>query len=637
MAHTQPIEQIDQLLDELEQLARSTTPLQSFLNAFINRLTFLLHAQYGGIFVQAGGREWLPIALSNKSMMDATIGLLSPVTGDEAHVYAADEQLLAVPIRQSNWARGAVVVQLAGSPSAVELQDLINLLLAFAEIIAIRQWTQLEDLVDRKLMGFQNSLVALAESSSLREAATVVVNDLAVLLAADRVSLVQSRVFSNPRPLAISGVTHPGKHTKSVAAIEEVCLQAMEDRLPHSSFISDQKPEVAPEANRGGLLVNRVCLPLIAQRNSRHPKCDVALLVEWSQYNAFVAGCHILNYLFPALLAGWLQQERWQKVPRIGRWAAGLRGSLVMGRTVRKALQWAVILGLACGGAWLLNRPIPLRIEAQGTLQPVEKRAVFATLDGVVREIFVVDGQRVTAGEPLLSMSSSSLEIQIQEVLGEIKASMEKRDGLNVAINQLNNDNADYAMQSKISSEIRELETRLATMQEKYAALLKEQERLVVVSPIDGTVVARQIERTLDARPVRRGDALLRVIKLDGPWQLELLVPDRDAGYVKRKLFAAHERTAGVVPPEAERQIEYAIAYQPDSRLFAEASWVSESARNPRGEGMFIDLHADVPPAVSAESHVGATVNAFIDCGQGPVWFVWSRPLIESIQRKLWF
>jgi hypothetical protein len=186
MAHTQPIEQIDQLLDELEQLARSTTPLQSFLNAFINRLTFLLHAQYGGIFVQAGGREWLPIALSNKSMMDATIGLLSPVTGDEAHVYAADEQLLAVPIRQSNWARGAVVVQLAGSPSAVQLQDLINLLLAFAEIIAIRQWTQLEDLVDRKLMGFQNSLVALAESSSLREAATVVVNDLAVLLAADR-------------------------------------------------------------------------------------------------------------------------------------------------------------------------------------------------------------------------------------------------------------------------------------------------------------------------------------------------------------------------------------------------------------------------------------------------------------------
>ena len=643
------IEEIDRLLNELEQLARGSSRKQ-FFDSALERLRFLLKASGTAVVVRPTAEQWISIAESG-AVRAAVLERFPANPSPQAYWLADDFKVLAVPIRKSfageaQWQRGALLVEFDQPPGRGDVEELSKLCDAFAEILALRQWTELEDFLDRKWLNFQRSLTGLANCASLREAAYVVVNDLAGLVKADRVSLVRGAGVAGPRMLAVSGVAKLDPRTATSSAIRQVCDETIREQRPRAQHASHPKHSASPSRPASGrdasgrdtvLLGNYICVPVLAQ----HPKgqqCAAAVLLEWNEYEQFLFGCSTLNYLFPAIAASWLQHQRWLSVPYAVRRFFSFRQPGSLNRWAVCGGRAAVAALLVVGVLWAANRPTPLRIEAQGTLQPVEQQVIFAPLDGVVNQIVVRDGQRVAQGERLIVMSSPMLEIELQEVQGEIRANGEKRDGLNVAINQLANDDpAAYALQSKFSSEIRELETQLQTLRQKQQALQKEEQKLVVESPIEGYVIARQVERLLNSRPVRRGDSLLRVVRLDGPWQLELQVADRESGYLKRKMFDASGSLSGTVPPAAAREFEFVIASEPDSKLLARATWVSETARNPQGEEVVVDVLAEVDSTVAARGHMGATVYAYFDCGDRPFWFVWSRPLIEAIQRKLWF
>lgn len=658
------IEDIDRLFNELEQLAHSNASRQHFFDAVLDRLQFLLNSPTG-LFFQAAKGQWLPAALSGNFSANSFAELLSSAGERDAHICSQDNRHVAVPLRAARWHSGALVVQLAHSPSRLELGEYIKLCQAFAEVLAIRRWSELEVLVDQKLPGFQQALAGVISAPSIKSGACSVVNDLAILIGADRVSLVKANSRGKARALAVSGVAEPQEKAMAVMAISALGQQAIQAGRPLVNYQTASQASALPQSDEheastprestaemntptsqeasseiqeevaGVLLCNHVAVPM--QNGNSSDSCNSALVIEWKHYSGFLSGCTMLQHFFPPLVASWQQLERWHRVPRLFRQWTEMPSSMRMGRSISRALRWACWLGGIIAVIWLLGRPHTLRIEADGTLQPVERRAVFAPLDGMISKILVDDGQHVEPGQVLVEMTSPLLEIEIQEVQGEIRAKQEKRNGLDVALNQLAGDAAQIALQSKLSSEIQELETRLETLQEKLAALQTEKQKLVLKAPIGGTVIARQIERSLSSRPVRRGDALLRIADLSGPWRVELMVADRDSGYVKQKLFKIRPQKFGKLASDRRQDIAFVIASQPDMELNAKATWVSEAARNPRGDGMFVDVHADVAQEDVAAGHMGATVHAYFDCGEKPFWFVWSRPLVESIQRKLWF
>ncbi len=53
--------------------------------------------------------------------------------------------------------------------------------------------------------------------------------------------------------------------------------------------------------------------------------------------------------------------------------------------------------------------------------------------------------------------------------------------------------------------------------------------------------------------------------------------------------------------------------------------------------GDFVEVRAVVESPEQIGAHAGAGVHAYFTCGSQPLWFVWSRPLVEAIQRKFWF
>lgn len=629
------IEEIDRLLDELEQLAHTDSSRPRFFDAALERLQFLLAARGAALFFRAADKQWFPTAKRGTLPLESIPDLLAQATGVEEYLCSADSLTLAVPIRRSQWTHGVLAIEFNEPASSTEVHECVKLCQAFGEILTIRQASELDTLFSEKLPNLQRTIGLMQTSGSIEEGAYLVVNELTSLFQADRAALFQAQGASRCRMLAISGVVQPQPKAASVVALESLGLQAIQQgQLITQQHHPNEPP--APETDEQLILPNYVCVPF-PSRSPPAETLDCALLLEWQEYERFVAGVPWLHSLLPPLVLGWQQLERWLRIPRPIRSLSRFRSPAIGHRLGGAMLRWAAIIGLVALFLWGVNRPATLRIEAEGTLQPIKKRAVFAPMDGVVARLLVVNGQQIAAGDPLIEMNSPLLAIELEEVLGEIRANGEKRDGLAVTINQLANTDTDLALQGKISSEIRELETRLNTLEEKRAALLAEKEKLLIKSPISGTVVARQIKQTLDSRPVRRGDPLLRVVDLDGPWQLELLIADGDSGYLRQKLFEASEAGAGIVEDGEHQQIDFVIASQPESEWGARVTWMSESARNPRGEGVFVDLRADVDSPISSQAHMGATVYAYFDCGSKPFWFVWSRPFVEAIQRKLWF
>ena len=69
-------------------------------------------------------------------------------------------------------------------------------------------------------------------------------------------------------------------------------------------------------------------------------------------------------------------------------------------------------------------------------------------------------------------------------------------------------------------------------MHKQQAILMTERKDLELRSPIAGTVLTWNAKDLLAARPVTRGQALLTVDDLSGPWVAELQVADNRIGHV---------------------------------------------------------------------------------------------------------
>lgn len=641
MSQTLSIHEIDLVLDELDRLARSSVSRTEFADTLLSRVQALLNASSAGLFLRSGMEALLPVASVGEYDFEAVRKALTEVVEGKEFLSLPRVEVLAVPLARHDWTHGCLAVQFRQLPSVAEVAAVANLLSAFCEIWAIHVAQAPADAAQVEsdsVLAARQAMLAVSEASSLVEGAYQIVNNLAVALRADRVSLVSGGRFFGAKCLAISGVVLDGKQPQAVKAIQQACRIAINNK--ESYAIYQNGPSVGPNASHEleqELLANRVVIPLAANADVAP---DTALLVEWDAYENFLRGCDRLNQVLPNVRSAWMQLTRWLSIPAPVRWISRPRARQGWRGFTGGLLRWGFV-GIMLAGCWLgLRYPVTLRIEAEGTLQPVERRAVHAPLDGIVSQILIADGERVVVGDPLIQLASPQLELQIQDVLGEMRANQEKRNGLSIAVNQLNNLQAEMAMQIRLSSEIRELDTRLESLKAQRDALLAEKEKLLVVAPIDGTLVARQIERLLQGRPVSRGEILLQIANLQGPWQLELLVADRDVGYV-RDNYATVSKVESPAPAdlagEKTTEVRFVLAADPDRWRSAELTWMSDSARNANGEGMFVDSFAAVEDETRRDAHMGASAVAFFDCGKQPVWFVWSRPFVEFVQHRMWF
>ncbi|MCC7419101.1 MAG: efflux RND transporter periplasmic adaptor subunit [Planctomycetaceae bacterium] len=293
------------------------------------------------------------------------------------------------------------------------------------------------------------------------------------------------------------------------------------------------------------------------------------------------------------------------------------------GRTMLVAGVVAAAL-IAMVAAMLLV-PWDYRISADGRLMPVEQRQVFAPWDGEVIETSVRDGQRVKAGDVLLTLHGSELKMQILTTRNELHQKQESILALQAQIDEATK-KADRDEETRLQGQLGAARVEVSGLEKQLKTWEERQRQLVVRSPIDGIVATFRVEQLLLNRPVRRGEVLMEVMQDEGKWRLEIDIPEPRMGHLLRA-----RRDLG-----PERPVEFVLAAAPESTFFGTLDQVGSRAAATDSEGSVVEGHVRVEAGLLPLRSIGTEVRARIDCGRRSLGYVLFGDFIEWVRRTLW-
>ena len=191
----------------------------------------------------------------------------------------------------------------------------------------------------------------------------------------------------------------------------------------------------------------------------------------------------------------------------------------------RRLLSLVSFAAVACLSLCLI--PADFEIEVVGQMQPELRRRIFAPDGGVIRRVLVRNEQIVRRGDVLLEIRNAELDIEELRVQGEIQTTVSRLAAVEAERLGQGGHSSENISSSQLSAESKLLEKQLEALQRQLNLIRQQVGDLKVCSPIDGQVQRRDLASDLNARPVQQGQQLLEIVQADGPWQLQLRIPDR--------------------------------------------------------------------------------------------------------------
>ena len=545
-----------------------------------------------------------------------------------------DQFQVAMRSEKSGGGLGILLLRMTGDCPRSAERGVVALVEGFGEILVGRlRRREGADRPDSEqwMDPFLADLYAAEDRSELD---SILAHDLPKILDCHRVAVLRRR--RRWEVTAVTGVVTLSHRTEVVRGLEAVAADMATNQPPGPWLIKAPGNVTLMEAaNVDESSPDTLVLPW---RGHGRPGKDVSgaetsgvVIIQWNDPAKIPTRLGPLRRVLAHLAHATDQLER--RLPWWRRWGKPVLSRRAL-RSAIKVAAAAVAAGALWWGACL---PADFDIEASGRLEPIEQRSVFATHDGSVEQVLAEEGTQVAAGAPLVRLRSPDLELRLEELVGELAATVKRRDGLRVAINQLNagqRDSADMARQ--LAAEIDSLDERLRGLARLRELVEREQKSLTILSPIAGEVVSWDTRRQLDSRPVRRGDVLLRVAEIDGPWRLRLWVPDRELAHVAgshRPVPPSDCDNESKTPP---RSVTYKVLSRPWQRYQGCLISVGTSVQQRDALGPAVPIDVAVDPGDVSDFAFGATAIARVHCGQRPWWYVWSRQVIETLQRRFW-
>lgn len=203
--------------------------------------------------------------------------------------------------------------------------------------------------------------------------------------------------------------------------------------------------------------------------------------------------------------------------------------------------------------------PAPLRMEAKGQMLPVEIAKIFPPREGTVRDVRVKPGDRVNPGYELVTLYSD----QLADEYGRARAEWLEQNALvGEYTKQLQIPSLSEADKSRLGTDRTTAEGRARKALGDMEALDQQYNRISTdltakgqahgrgpgffksIAPDFGplaraggdrwTVLNDDRRESLMGRTIRPNEDMLRIAHLEGPWQLELKIPQRNVGQVLR-------------------------------------------------------------------------------------------------------
>lgn len=670
-------QQIRSLVGEIAQLSKQDVAPEEFYGQFLPRVVSALAAIGGAVWtVNPEGRLALQYQINIQNtnlrddkeqqaqhsrllykMLSSGEGMMVPPhsgpgdlvqVGDETPVSNPTEFLLLFGLLKTDIETLGLVeiFQRADSGPATQ-QGYLRFLTQMCELagdflkshqlrhFSTRQmlWTQLED------------FTRMAHASlDPREAAYTIANEGRRLIECDRVS-VAIRKGKKCTIEAVSGQDMFDKRSNTIRLLQKLAsaVVASGEAVWYTGDTRDLPPQVeeavqeyVDEAHSKMIAVLPLGRPAPPEEDDPKKRVEPeppigALIVEQIEDSrtstSLVQRAEVVCRHSSTALANALEHQNLFLMPV---WRAiGKMRWIVEARTLPKTLgiTAGVVVVLLILGLW----PARFTLESKGTLEPTVRQDVFAGIDGRVEELYVEHGSTVAKDQRLAKLQSTQVEVELTQVQGERLATIEQLASVQRSL--VEEKNLKIEERNRLSGQQAELKQKLLTLDAQLALFKAKQRDLDVRSPIAGEVITWELRERLMRRPVQKGQVLMRVADPDGPWQLELTMPENRIGHVVK------EQQASQQPGE----VTYILATEPSVTHVGKIQEIHHSAEVRGDEGntvlIKVELDKDEMEQLRAESKLrpGATVTAKVYCGRRPLGYVLLHDVIDFVQSRILF
>lgn len=661
-------DEIERFVAELSELSQSEITHSEFADESLSRTVDVLKATAGAIWYigeqneltalsTADGRVSESNRLQNQDGDASVLDLLS--LSDASHtrflqsvIHAAqpmtstdvdgDYRWTAAPFRRERKVIGVIEVVQPSTTNIASLRGNEKLLAIVSDLtgdflrrhqindlqIAADRWRQYESLVMR-----------VHASLDLRDTAYQLVGDGRLFVGCDRASLVVP-VRGKLKLIAISGVDTFDQRSNLVESMEALAkavaksgqwLRYRGQTLQMPPQLEEPLCAFADESHSQSIDV----VPLLASSppqssastadpSDSNDLVGVLLLERFSiaDENSIEECITRLSHLGSSALRNAIEYDTLPFLS-VARW---VRRTRRFGHFQRpKLVMSASAILIAAIALWAI--PATFSVEAQGEIQPKIRRNIYAPLDGEVVQVHSGHDEDVAAEQVLVVLRSRPLEIELQRLLGEYQTIQKKLLAIASARVQSDGGAVSNRYPGQLAAEEQELKQKLESQQKQIDLVRQQREVLSVRSPIDGRVMTWDPQERLADRPVQRGQLLVSVADLSGPWNIELMLPDRSVGHVISAQRMQDEPLS----------VTFALATGRTKTYRGELQQIAGRTEVINGQQATARVLVSVPETAIELLRPGATIYAKIDCGQRSLGFVWLHDIVETVQGWLFF
>jgi len=299
----------------------------------------------------------------------------------------------------------------------------------------------------------------------------------------------------------------------------------------------------------------------------------------------------------------------------------------------------ASILGLI--GAGILSMfliPMDFDLQGNGKLKPTVERQVFAHVDGEVEQVLIKHGDDVKKDQTLVSLKNNELNQQIQTTQGQFYQSSQQAYEHERQLNNLTS--LTETERIRLQQDLNQAKQEALNRQAELQLLVERQTKLQRKSPIDGIVTTWDVEKILNARPVVTGQVLMTIADPNGPWEIEVLMPEKRMRYLD-DAFQNDKVSKTDANSQRYLDVEIILMTKADTKYYGKLykSAVGERAELDPTDGAVVRLRC-VPndeALLEITRRPGAQVMADVKCGKRSVAFVCFYEVIEWIRANVFF
>jgi len=204
----------------------------------------------------------------------------------------------------------------------------------------------------------------------------------------------------------------------------------------------------------------------------------------------------------------------------------------------------------AAGGTILLAGMIPkaMTVSLSANLRPANVRTHYAPADAVVQQVLVRHGDAVVQGQTMIVLQDLALDEQATTLIGRRAVVSEKLARVVGSLVELpssgirsGNRESVHTSDDALVQQQRLLEEEQRGIDQQLDLLAQARQRLEICADRAGMVDAWQTELVALGRPVRMGEALVRVQPVDARWAVDAKVPQNRRQLVMQRLTSGQD------------------------------------------------------------------------------------------------